>query len=131
MIPASRCQNTLDERSGMQKITADSGLVAYCGLYCGACGKFLRGKCEGCHNNAKATWCKVRSCNIERHTLSCAECVDYPNVKNCGKFNNAISKVIGFVLRSDRAACITQIRNLGVQGHAENMAGLRRQSLKP
>jgi hypothetical protein len=115
----------------MENIKTDSGLVAYCGLYCGACQKYLSGKCEGCQNNAKATWCKVRSCNIDRRYSSCAECVDYPNAKECKKFNNAVSNLIGFVLRSDRAACITQIKNLGLQGHAEKMAGIRRQSIKP
>jgi len=121
----------LGERKSMKSITTDPGLVAYCGLYCGACQKYLRERCEGCHNNAKATWCKVRSCNRERHYSSCAECVDYPNAKECKKFNNAFSKVIGFVLRSDRAACITQIKDLGLQGHAEKMAGLGRQSIRP
>lgn len=115
----------------MKSITADSGLVAYCGLYCGACGKYLRGRCEGCHHNTKAAWCKVRSCSIERHYSSCADCVEYSDVKECRKFNNAISKVIGFVLRSDRAACVTQIRNLGLQGHAEKMASLGRPSIRP
>ena len=114
----------------MKSIAADPALVAHCGLYCGACGKYLRGRCEGCHNNTKATWCKVRTCNIERKHSSCAECVEYPHVNECRKFNNVISKIIGLVLRSDRPACILQIRNLGVQGHAEKMAGLGWQSIK-
>ena len=115
----------------MKNITTDSELVSYCGLYCGACKKYISNKCEGCHDNTKATWCKVRSCNRERRYATCAECVDHPNEKECKKFNNAISKIIGFVLRSDRAACITQIKNLGLQGHAEKMAGLGRHSIKP
>jgi hypothetical protein len=114
----------------MKNITADPGLVAYCGLYCGACKKYLSEKCAGCHDNAKAAWCKVRTCNMERHTSSCAECAAYPDAKECAKFNNPISKIIGFLLRSDRAACITQIKNIGLQGHAEKMAGLRRHSIK-
>jgi hypothetical protein len=118
-------------KKSMKSITVDSGLVAYCGLYCGACGKYLRGKCEDCHNNSKATWCKIRSCNIERHYSSCAECVEYPNVIECKKFNNIFSKVIGFVLRSDRPACIAQIKNHGIQRHAEKMASLGKQSIRP
>jgi len=49
---------------------------------------------------------------------------------DCGKFNNWISRLIGFVLRSNRAACIQQIKQLGVAGHAENMAQNRRQTIK-
>jgi hypothetical protein len=114
----------------MKKIVADPGLVAYCGLYCGACGKHLRGRCDGCHDNTKATWCKVRSCNIERHYASCAECVEHPNAKECKRFNNVISRVIGLVLRSDRTGCITQIKTMGLQGHAEKMAELGRHSIR-
>ena len=114
----------------MKSITADPELVAYCGLFCGACGRYLRETCAGCHENSKASWCKVRSCNIERHYASCAECVEYPNAVDCTKFNNVFSKVIGFVLRSDRPACIAQIKAVGVKGHAEKMARLGRQSLK-
>lgn len=115
----------------MKSIPADSERVAHCGLYCGACGKYLRGKCEGCHNNTKAGWCKVRACNIERHYSSCADCVEFSNPKDCKDFNNVISRIIGLVLRSDRAACITQIKSLGLQGHAEKMASLGRQSVSP
>ena len=43
----------------MKEIVADPKLVAYCGLYCGACGAYLRGRCPGCIENYKATWCKV------------------------------------------------------------------------
>lgn len=115
----------------MKTIIPDTQLVAYCGLFCGACGKYLRGKCPGCHDNTKASWCAVRSCNIERKLSSCAECSEFPDVKQCRKFNNAISKVFGFLFRSDRAACIAQIKSLGLLGHAEIMAGLGRQSIKP
>lgn len=114
----------------MKSVTANPELVAHCGLYCGACGKYIRGRCEGCHKNTRAAWCKVRSCNIERHYLSCAECVEYQDARDCRKFNNVISRAIGFLLRSDRPACITQIRNLGLQGYAEKMAGLGWQSIK-
>jgi hypothetical protein len=115
----------------MRSVTADAKLVAYCGLYCGACGKYLRGKCAGCHDNVKATWCKIRSCTIERHYASCADCVEHPDPRECRNFNNAISKVIGFLLRSDRAACIAQIKSLGLPGHAGKMAQLGRPSLRP
>lgn len=115
----------------MKEIVADAGLVAYCGLYCGACGKYLKGKCPGCHDNVKATWCKVRSCCAEKGYASCANCAAFQDPAECKKFNNVISKVVGFVLRSDRRACILQIKKMGVLGHAENMASNKRQSLRP
>ena len=114
----------------MKSITADPALVAYCGLYCGACGKYLKDKCEGCHDNTKASWCSVRTCNIERHYSSCAECVEYPNAIDCKKFNNIFARVFGVIFQSNRAACISQIKTLGLQGHAEEMVRLGRQSIK-
>ena len=49
-------------------------LVARCGLYCGACGSYLKGRCPGCRENVKATWCKVRACCGEHSYASCADC---------------------------------------------------------
>ena len=114
----------------MKTITSNAELVAYCGLYCGACGKYLKEKCLGCHQNEKATWCTVRSCCIERKYTTCAECSEYPDARDCGKFNNFMSKLIGILLRSDRSACIKQIKQLGVEGHAKNMAQNKRQTIR-
>lgn len=113
----------------MRSITADPSLVAYCGLYCGACGSYLKERCPGCHGNVKAGWCKVRACNIERKYASCAECTDFADPRDCRKFNNFVSRIFGLVMRSDRPACIAQIRSLGLDGHAREMAALKRQSL--
>lgn len=43
-------------------ITASVERIAACGLYCGACRKYLKGKCLGCRQNDKAAWCKIRQC---------------------------------------------------------------------
>jgi hypothetical protein len=110
-------------------ITADKDLVAYCGLYCGACRSYLNEKCGGCHKNEAATWCKIRTCNISKSINSCAECNEFKNVNDCGKFNNWISKVIGVVFNSNRQACIVQIQQVGLEKHAEMMAANKRQSL--
>jgi hypothetical protein len=48
----------------------------------------------------------------------------------CAKFNNLMSKVFGVLFRSDRAACIRQIREIGRQGHAEKMAASGTQTIK-
>lgn len=114
----------------MELIPADSKLVAACGLYCGSCRSFRKGKCPGCKQNSKATWCTVRTCNQSKGYASCAECTEFTDPKQCKKFNNPISKVIGFVLRSDRAACIAQIRRIGLEEHAKNMAETSRTTIR-
>lgn len=114
----------------MKPIVADANLVAYCGLYCGACRAYLRGRCPGCHGNVKASWCKIRSCCQENQYASCADCTQYDAAMDCKKFNNVISKIFGLIFRSNRAACVRQIRQLGVQGHAERMAEARQQTIK-
>jgi hypothetical protein len=115
----------------MKEIVADTGLVAYCGLYCGACGRYLKGRCPGCHKNAKAGWCKVRTCCIAATIGSCADCAAYTDPKDCRKFNNFASKTIGLLLRSDRSACITQIKKQGLAGHAQDMAMNKRRTIRP
>ena len=114
----------------MKEIVSDPKLVAFCGLYCGACRAYLKDRCPGCYDNEKASWCKVRTCCLEAGYSSCADCTEFPDPKNCGKFHNFISRAIGFVLKSDRRACITQIRQRGLEGHAEDMASLKRQTIR-
>ena len=114
----------------MQGIKVDAELVAYCGLYCGACRSCLAGKCNGCHENSKATWCKVRSCCMERQIKSCAECAEFPEPRACRKYNNFMSRLFGQLFKSDRAACIAQIKQLGLDGHARTMAEMRTQTIK-
>jgi hypothetical protein len=114
----------------MKEIVADPAMVAYCGLYCGACGRYLKGGCPGCHANQKASWCKVKKCGAENHYLSCADCTEYHDPTDCGKFNNIVARLFAFFFKSDRAACIGQIRRIGIQGHADEMTRQKRQSLR-
>jgi hypothetical protein len=113
----------------MSEIIAAKNLVARCGLYCGACGKYLRGKCPGCAKNEKATWCAIRKCTAEHSWATCAECTEYSKVNECGKYNNFIAKVFGLIFRSNRAACIERIKAVGLDGFAVEMAAAKRQSL--
>lgn len=114
----------------MREIVADTKLVAYCGLYCGACRSYLKEKCAGCHDNERASWCKVRACCMEHSYSSCAECTEFPNPHACRKFHNFFSQAIGFLFNSDRRACIVQTRQIGLQAHAEEMALHKRQTIK-
>jgi len=113
----------------MREIVADSNLVAYCGLYCGSCRSYLKGRCPGCHENARATWCGVRRCCQERGYASCADCRDHADPNGCRQFNNVISKVMSLVFNSNRPACVLKIREVGLADYAALMARRRRQSL--
>ena len=113
----------------MNDIVVDKAMVAFCGLYCGACGQYLRGKCGGCMKNEKATWCSIRKCNNEHSLSSCAECGSFTNVNDCKKFNNAMSKLFALIFRSNRKACIEKIKAVGRDRYAAEMAGLKRHSL--
>ena len=104
--------------------------VAACGLYCGACGQFIAGRCKGCAENAKAAWCKIRSCCKERAYATCAQCHEYGSVKECKKFNNIVSKIFGLIFGSDRPACIERIKAVGVELYATEMAQQKRPSIK-
>jgi hypothetical protein len=113
----------------MKEVTVDKNLIAYCGLYCGACRSYLTGKCPGCKDNVKASWCKIRQCCTENDLSSCADCKSIP-VMECKKYNNFISKIFGVVFNSDRSACISRIREIGYDGFAIEMADNKRPSMK-
>ncbi len=112
-----------------QGAAPNPSLVAFCGLYCGECGSFKKGRCPGCAENTKASWCKIRSCNMERGYKSCAECTEFSNPTDCRKFHNFMAKIFGVLFNSDRAACIAKLKELGLDGYAEFMVRLGRQSI--
>lgn len=113
----------------MKQPVKDTGLVAFCGLYCGACRAFLSGHCPGCRENTKAAWCKIRVCCMDNKYTTCADCREFEDVNDCKKFNNLISKTFALVFRSNRRACIEQIRTGGIEKHAEIMTDAKRHSL--
>jgi len=112
-----------------QEIKNDPQLIAYCGLYCGACRKYLSGKCPSCKQLASPHWCKIRSCCIDKKFSNCADCsLETPNA--CKTFNNPISKVFAFIFGSNREKCILTIREKGAVYYAAHMTETRQQSLK-
>lgn len=115
----------------MRSITQDVNLIAYCGLYCGACKAYLSERCPGCRENSKAaSWCKIRVCCADHGYSSCAECAEFKNVSDCKKFNNFMSKLFGLLFKSDRKACIEQIRSQGREGHAQTMAREKKHTIR-
>lgn len=114
----------------MREIREDVQLIARCGLYCGACKRYLTEKCKGCHENGKASWCKLRLCCMEKNIASCADCKEFSNVMDCGKYNNFMARIFGFIFNSNRSACITKIRQTGYEAFAREMAENRIVSFK-
>ena len=51
-------------------------------------------------------------------------------IEDYKKFNNFFSKMIGFILRSDRAACINRIKENGYDGFAVEMTYQKMHSIK-
>jgi len=111
-------------------IKANIKNIAFCGLYCEACGKYKNGKCPGCAKNEKASWCGIRKCCLNNEYKSCADCSTYPDPMKCKLYNNPISRVIGFVLRSNRSGCIEYIRENGYENYAEHMASEGNMTMK-
>ena len=114
----------------MEAIKVDPKLVAYCGLYCGACGRFRKGGCPGCAENTKAGWCKIRSCCAEHAYSSCADCREFALVTECKKFDNFMARIFALIFRSDRPACIARIKEIGVEAYAKEMAEHGLQSIR-
>jgi hypothetical protein len=113
----------------MRALVANTDNIACCGLYCGACKKFLRDKCPGCKKNDKAKWCTVRTCCLQHGYHSCADCNEVSDLSECKKLNNFIAWVFGLVFRSDRNACLHCIRQDGYEAFAERMTRDRRMAL--
>lgn len=83
-------EHQIQMKNKVKTITASTEHIAACGLYCGACRKYLYGKCPGCLQNDQASWCKIRQCCLEKGYRSCAECGT--DVKACKTHNNVIGK---------------------------------------
>lgn len=105
----------------MAELEVNKEFVSYCGIYCGNCGKYKKGKCPGCAKNEKASWCKIRQCCMAKNINSCAECDEYSDAKDCPKFDNFVSKMFEFVFRSDRKAGIKMIKEVGYEQFAKYM----------
>ena len=122
------------------EITINPQLIAACGLYCGACKKFLKGKCAGCQPSEEDNpglsqslpkgfqRCKIRKCCQEKGLHTCAECDK--DVKECKTHNNLVGKVFAFLFNSDRAACIQSIRKHGEEAFATRMAKEKQMTIK-
>jgi hypothetical protein len=115
----------------MKEVSNSPRLIGCCGLYCGACSSYLGGSCPGCSNADKKNkgWCKVRHCCHKQDYSTCADCAVYDDPKKCVDFNSFISIVLGFLINSDRRACILRIHEIGREDFATEMTVKQRQSI--
>ena len=105
-------------------------LVSCCGLYCGACKAYLKGKCPGCAENVKASWCKIKKCCEEGAIKSCAECTEFNEVMECKKFNHVIGKIFAIIFGSNRHGSIRYIKQNGYNAFADLMTKNKSMSVK-
>lgn len=105
-----------------KEIQKDIELIAACGLYCGSCSKYRKGKCPSCKEYEKAGWCKIRSCCIEKSIENCSQCKEYQNPNECSKYNNFIARTIEFVFITDRSLCIRKIKAEGTEKFVQLMS---------
>ncbi|HBU69740.1 MAG TPA: hypothetical protein DEE98_05090 [Elusimicrobia bacterium] len=90
-------------------------VVARCGLICSKCGAYLKKKCQGCHSDKPMfKGCPVKKCAIEKNILTCADCKDFSDLKECRKLNNMISKIISLFTKSNRVGSLCRIREIGL-----------------
>ncbi len=99
-----------------RKVMSGEAIIAYCGLVCSECGQFKRQKCQGCHSEQPMyKGCRVKKCAMDKGISTCADCVEFSDLKRCGKLNNFISKIFGLIFRTDRLGNLECIRGCGLE----------------
>ena len=95
-------------------------IVAYCGLKCSDCGAYKKGRCKGCHSEKPMNKnCKIKVCTIEKNILTCAECTEFTDLKDCKKLNNFISKIFALIFKSDRLGKLNHIKEIGLENYKQ------------
>jgi hypothetical protein len=107
-----------------EQIEKDENLIAYCGIYCGACPSFTSGECEGCRaksekSSVRYKACAVKPCCVENVFFTCADCTIYASTSACKKYNPLLLKIASWVESTDRSKAIDMIK---IKGLAETVA---------
>lgn len=113
----------------------DINLISYCGLYCGACPKYVKNQCFGCKgDNSQCAIgykaCKVRPCCIENGYSSCAECEKYDSVKECQIYNPILVRFGQFITRTSRRKGIEMIKEKSVESFITYMKEYNKITMK-
>jgi hypothetical protein len=66
-------------------------------------------------------WCTIRDCCLNKGCDNCANCKEYPNVKDCSKYNGFIMRTLGYLCGSDRFSATNMIKNKGIDEFAKYM----------
>lgn len=98
--------------------STQTGLISYCGFYCGACPKYVKEECEGCKGEtsrcaAGYKACKVRPCCLGKGINSCADCDEFTSVKDCKIYNPLMIRIGQFITRTNRRKGIEMIKEKG------------------
>ena len=104
-----------------KQIIADENLISFCGFYCGACPKFLKGQCKGCKGSTPEcavgySACKVRPCCLDNGYSSCADCKKFDSVRDCKVYNPLMIRFGQFITRTNRRKGIEMIKEKGTAG---------------
>ena len=111
--------NKIEQDSKMNE-ESKGFILGCCGLVCTQCGAYLKQRCQGCHSDKPMSMnCKVKPCVQEKNCNCCAECSDFENLKECTKLDNFISKIFGFIFRSNRMGNLDRIRKIGLDKFKE------------
>ena len=100
----------------MKETANNSQLIAACGLYCGACKKFLNEQCAGCQPS-------------EEDNPGLGQPLS-KGFQRCKIRNNFVGKIFAFLFNSDRTACIHYIHEHGEEAFAEKMAKEKQMTMK-
>jgi len=68
----------------------------------------------------------MKACAIEHGYITCADCNDFENLKDCRKLNNLISNLFGFIFRTDRIGNLRRIREVGLKAFKEEKRKTKR-----
>lgn len=95
--------------TGPRSVQANASLISACGLYCGCCSSYLKGKCASCMDAATSqnrAWCPVLKCCKEKGYATCAQCTTFTDPRKCPTHHNMISRVIGYCLGSGKSTAL-------------------------
>jgi hypothetical protein len=110
-------------------------LISYCGVNCGACPSYLKGKCKGCRGNTPdfsvgLPSCKMKSCCVENGYTTCANCTKHESVDDCKIFNPLFFRFGEFIAGISRKKGLEMIKKEGIGFFAEFMAENKLRAMK-
>ena len=89
---------------------------------------YKKGKCQGCHSDKPMNRnCKMKACAMGHEYTTCAECIEFQNLKECKKLYNIVSRSFGFIFHTDRIGNLDRIREVGIEKFKQE----KRIDLKP